>query len=296
MFIQTEATPNPGTLKFLPGERVMREGTANFPTREDAARSPLASRLHEIDGVTGVIFGADFITVTKADDQDWAWLKTPILGAIIEHFTSGQPVMTDERAGAGNGSAGDAPDFEVQEPVSDAPQELIDQVRELIEERLHPTIQGSGGDIEFHSFVGATVNLRLQGSAFAMLSQIETMLRHYVPEIEKVQDVTEAIPKPGLETAIGKAVREVLDRRINPAVAAHGGHIALVDVQDDTVYIRLEGGCQGCGMADVTLKQGVVTEIQAVAPTIKNVLDVTDHAGGSNPYYQPGKGGASPMA
>ena len=296
MFIQTESTSNPATLKFLPGERVMREGTANFPTREDAARSPLASRLYEIDGVTGVFFGADFITVTKADDQDWAWLKPTILGAIIEHFTSGQPVMTDERAGAGNGSAGDAPDFEVQEPVSDAPQELIDQVRELIEERLHPTIQGSGGDIEFHSFVGATVNLRLQGSAFAMLSQIETMLRHYVPEIEKVQDVTEAIPKPGLETAIGKAVREVLDRRINPAVAAHGGHIALVDVQDDTVYIRLEGGCQGCGMADVTLKQGVVTEIQAVAPTIKNVLDVTDHAGGTNPYYQPGKGGASPMA
>ncbi len=296
MFIQTESTSNPATLKFLPGERVMREGTANFPTREDAARSPLASRLYEIDGVTGVFFGADFITVTKADDQDWAWLKPTILGAIIEHFTSGQPVMTDERAGAGNGSAGDAPDFEVQEPVSDAPQELIDQVRELIEERLHPTIQGSGGDIEFHSFVGATVNLRLQGSAFAMLSQIETMLRHYVPEIEKVQDVMEAIPKPGLETAIGKAVREVLDRRINPAVAAHGGHIALVDVQDDTVYIRLEGGCQGCGMADVTLKQGVVTEIQAVAPTIKNVLDVTDHAGGSNPYYQPGKGGASPMA
>ena len=296
MFIQTESTSNPATLKFLPGERVMREGTANFPTRKHAARSPLAKRLYEIDGVTGVFFGADFITVTKADDQDWAWLKAPILGVIIEHFTSGQPVMKDERAGAGNGSEGDEPDFEAQEPVSDAPQELIDQVRELIEERLHPTIQGAGGDIEFHSFVGATVNLRLQGSAFAMLSQIETMLRHYVPEIEKVQDVMEAIPKPGLETAIGKAVREVLDRRINPAVAAHGGHIALVDVQDDTVYIRLEGGCQGCGMADVTLKQGVVTEIQAVAPTIKSVLDVTDHAGGTNPYYQPGKGGASPMA
>ena len=296
MFIQTESTSNPATLKILPGERVMREGTADFPTRKHAARSPLAKRLYEIDGVTSVFFGADFITVTKADDQDWAWLKAPILGVIIEHFTSGQPVMKDERAGAGNGSEGDEPDFEAQEPVSDAPQELIDRVRELIEERLHPTIQGSGGDIEFHSFVGATVNLRLQGSAFAMLSQIETMLRHYVPEIEKVQDVMEAIPKPGLETAIGKAVREVLDRRINPAVAAHGGHIALVDVQDDTVYIRLEGGCQGCGMADVTLKQGVVTEIQAVAPTIKNVLDVTDHAGGSNPYYQPGKGGTSPMA
>ena len=296
MFIQTESTSNPATLKFLPGERVMREGTANFPTREDAARSPLANRLYETDGVTGVFFGADFITVTKADDRDWASLKPPILGAIIEHFTSGQPVMKDERAGAGNGSEGDEPDFEAQEPVSDAPQELIDRVRELIEERLHPTIQGSGGDIEFHSFVGATVNLRLQGSAYGMLSQIETMLRHYVPEIEKVQDIMDAIPKPGLDTEEGRAIRRLLDERINPQVAAHGGHIALVDVQDDTVYIRLEGGCQGCGMADVTLKQGVVTEIQAVAPTIKSVLDVTDHAGGTNPYYQPGKGGASPMA
>ncbi len=297
MFIQTETTPNPATLKFLPGERVMREGTASFSTREDAARSPLASRLYQIDGVTVVFFGANFITVTKADDQHWAWLKPTILGAIMEHFTSGQPVMKDERAGAGNGggSEGDEPDFEVQETISDAPQELIDQVRELIEERLHPAIQGAGGNIEFHSFVGGTVNLRLQGSAYAMLSQVEGMLRHYVPEIEKVQDVMDAIPKPGLETPTGKAVREVLDSRINPAVAEHGGHIALVDVQDDTVYIRLEGGCQGCGMADVTLKQGVVTEIQAIIPTINSVLDVTDHAGGTNPYYQPGKGGTSAL-
>ena len=293
MFIQTEATPNPATLKFLPGERVMREGTANFPTREDAARSPLANRLYEIDGVVGVIFGADFITVTKADDQDWAWLKPPILGAIMAHFTSGQPVMKDARAGNGGGSEGD--DFEAQEPVSDAPQELIDQVRELIEERLHPTIQGAGGYIELHSFVGGTVNLRLQGAAHGMLSQVEAVLRHYVPEIEKVQDVMDAMPKPGLDTEEGRTIRRLLDERINPQVASHGGHIALVDVQDDTVYIRLEGGCQGCGMADVTLKQGVATEIQAVVPTISSVLDVTDHAGGTNPYYQPGKGGTSAL-
>jgi Fe-S cluster biogenesis protein NfuA len=273
----------------------MGEGTANFPTREDAAGSPLASRLYEIDGVTGVCFGTDFLTVTKADDQDWAWLKPPILGAIMEHFTSGQPVMKDERAGAGNGGGSEGDDFEAREPVSDAPQELIDQVRELIEERLHPAIQGAGGDIELHSFVGATVNLRLQGSAHAMLSQVEGVLRHYVPEIKKVQDVMDAMPKPGLDTEEGRAIRRLLDERINPQVASHGGHIALVDVQDDTVYIRLEGGCQGCGMADVTLKQGVATEIQAVVPTINSVLDVTDHAGGTNPYYQPGKGGTSAL-
>jgi Fe-S cluster biogenesis protein NfuA len=298
MFIQTEATLNPVTLKFLPGERVMREGTANFPTREDAARSPLANRLYEIDGVTGVFFDADFITVTKADDRDWAWLKPPILAAIMEHFTSGQPVMADEHAAAGNGSGSEdgEPDFEVQEPVSDAPQELVDQVRELVGDRLKPAVHGSGGDIEFHSFVGATVNLRLQGSAHAMLSQIETMLRHYVPEIEKVQDVLDAIPKPGLETPTGKAVREVLDSRINPAVAGHGGHISLIDVRGPRVFLRLEGGCQGCGMADVTLKQGVEAEIKRAVPEIQEILDVTDHATGSNPYYQPGKGGASPMA
>ncbi len=172
----------------------------------------------------------------------------------------------------------------------------MEQVRELIESRLKPAVHGSGGDIEFHSFVGATVNLRLQGSAKAMLSRIETMLRQYVPEVEKVQDVMDAIPKPGLETPTGKAVREVLDSRINPAVAAHGGHISLIDVQGPRVFLRLEGGCQGCGMANVTLKQGVEAEIKRAAPEIQEVLDVTDHATGSNPYYQPGKGGASPMA
>ena len=144
--------------------------------------------------------------------------------------------------------------------------------------------------------VGATVNLRLQGSAYAMLAQFEDMLRHYVPEIEKVQDVMDAIPKPGLETPTGKAVREVLDSRINPAVAGHGGHISLIDVRPPRVYLRLEGGCQGCGMADVTLKQGVEAEIMRAAPEINEILDVTEHAAGSNPYYQPGKGGASPMA
>ena len=298
MFIQTEATPNPSTLKFFPGQPVMTAGTADFPTREDAARSPLASRLFEIDGITGVFFGADFISVTKANDQEWMLLKPPLLGAIMKHFTAGQPVMEDERAGNGDGGASesDESDFSAREPVSDAPQELVDQVQELIESRLQPAVRDAGGGIEFHSIVGATVNLRLQGSAYAMLAQFEDMLRHYVPEIEKVQDVMDAIPKPGLETPTGKAVREVLDSRINPAVAGHGGHISLIDVRPPRVYLRLEGGCQGCGMADVTLKQGVEAEIMRAAPEINEILDVTEHAAGSNPYYQPGKGGASPMA
>jgi hypothetical protein len=127
----------------------MREGTATFPTREHAARSPLATHLYEIDGITGVFFGADFITVTKADDQHWAWLKPPILGAIMEHFTSGRPLMEDEHTGAGVGTGSDCDetDIGVQEPVSDTPQELIDQVQKLIEERLYPAVHGSGGDM-----------------------------------------------------------------------------------------------------------------------------------------------------
>ena len=288
MFIQTEATPNPAMLKFLPGERVMREGTADFPTRADAERSPLARRLHAIDGVTSVIFGADFITVTKADDQDWALLKPPILGAIMDHFTSGQPVIEDEREDIGG-----EPDLEAAEPISDAPQEQIDRVKELIETRLQSSIRDMGGDIAFHSFVGGTVNLRLEGAAYGMVQQIENMLIHLIPEIDKVQDVMDAIPKPGLDSPIAKVVREVLDTRINPSVAGHGGHISLIDVQGKRVILRLEGGCQGCGMASVTLKQGVEAEIMNAAPEVEEVIDVTDHASGSNPYFQPGKGGAS---
>ena len=288
MFIQTETTPNPAILKFLPGERVMNEGSAEFQTRADAERSPLASRLHAIDGVASVMFGADFITVTKADDQDWALLKPPILGAIMDHFTSGQPVIEDEREDVDADS-----DIEAAEPVSDAPQEQIDQVKELIETRLQASIRDMGGNIAFHSFVGATVNLRLEGAAYGMLQQIENMLMHLMPEIEKVQDVMDAIPKPGLDSPIGKVVREVLDTRINPAVAGHGGHISLVDVRGKRVILRLEGGCQGCGMASVTLRQGVEAEIMSAAPEVEEVIDVTDHASGSNPYFQPGKGGAS---
>ena len=114
-------------------------------------------------------------------------------------------------------------------------------------------------------------------------------MRHYVAEFAELVDFRDSKPKPGLKTPEGMAVQQLLDERINPSVAMHGGRIALVDVQADTAYIRLEGGCQGCGMADVTLKQGVEVEIKKEVPSIAHVLDVTDHDGGANPYYQPGK-------
>ena len=123
MFIQTEATPNPATLKFLPGQAVMETGTANFPTLEDAGRSPLACRLYEIEGVAGVFFGADFITVAKTDNQDWASLKPPILGVIMKHFTAGAPLFTD-----GGAVSAHAP--------SDEDDELVAQIKELLDTRV----------------------------------------------------------------------------------------------------------------------------------------------------------------
>ena len=118
-----------------------------------------------------------------------------------------------------------------------------------------------------------------------------SIMEHFDSGEPVILDEDQPLPKPGLETEDGKAIQALLDQKINPMVASHGGQITLVDVQDDTVFIRMGGGCQGCGMADVTLKQGVTKQIQALVPKITQVLDVTDHAGGTNPYHQEGKGG-----
>ena len=150
MFIQTEETPNPATLKFLPGRSVMESGTANFPTREDAAASPLAGRLYEIAGVNGVFFGADFITVTKTDDQAWHVLKPSVLSLIMEHFTSGAPLFTDRGAVSAHA-------------VSDEDDELVAQIKELLDTRVRPAVAQDGGDILFHGFKEGVVYLHMQG-------------------------------------------------------------------------------------------------------------------------------------
>lgn len=282
MFIQTEPSANPARMRFLPGQAVLSSGTAEFPDARSSAHSPLAQRLFEIDGVTGVFLDPEGVTLSKSDDTDWQILNPVILVALMDHFTAGEPVILDE-----NEAQRDAL-FE-----DDADPELAATIRELIDTRIKPAAADAGGDVNYRGFKDGVVFLEMTGAASGLKPGIENMLRHYVPEVEGVADYRDAVPKPGLDTKEGKAIRHLLDERINPQVASHGGHIALVDVKDDTVYIRLEGGCQGCGMADVTLKQGVATEIRALVPTIARVLDVTDHAGGTNPYYQPGKGGAS---
>lgn len=282
MFIQTEATDHPESLKFLPGRTVMASGSADFPNAQSAKRSPLARRLFEIDSVAGVALGPDSIRVTKAPEVAWHIVKPAVLSAIMEHFVAGDPIVIEDEAYDSADEFGED-------------SEAAAEIRELIETRVRPTAQQSGGDIAFRAYENGVVLLQFEGGAFSLMDRIESMIQHYFPEVEAVRDYRDAMPKPGLNTPEGAAIRKLLDDNINPSVAAHGGHIALVDVQEDTVYIRLEGGCQGCGMADVTLKQGIETEIKRVVPKIASVLDVADHAGGTNPYYQPGKSGASPF-
>lgn len=286
MFIQTETTSNPASLKFLPGQAVLTSGTADFPNVDAAASSPLAQRLFEIEGVTSVYLDPTSIILKKTDDKEWQILKPLVLGAIMEHFTAGKPVLLEEHGSEG---AVDATDFPLED--EDADPEIIAKIKDLIDTRIRPAASQDGGDVIYKGFKDGTVLLELIGSGVSLLVGIDNMLRHYVPEVSGVSDFRDAIPKPGMDTEEARIIQQLLDEKVNPAVASHGGHIALVDVQDDTVYIRLEGGCQGCGMADVTLKQGVATEIQGMLPNIAHVLDVTDHAGGDNPYYSPGKGG-----
>ena len=282
MFIQTEATSDPATLKFLPGRTVLASGKKVFADGASAVESPLAQRLFEIEGVTRVALEADMITVSKHEDKDWQVMKPAILGVIMEQFTLGGPASAEEEG--------------AQEDIdSDGDPEVVAEIKELIDTRVGPVAAQEGGRVVFRGFKGGVVFLELEGPVAALKGGIHSMLHYYVPEVVAVRDFRDATPKPGLETPEAQEIQGVLDDRVNPSVAAHGGYISLVDVQGDTAYIRLEGGCQGCGMADVTLKQGVEREIKRAVPAIVAVLDVTDHAGGHNPYYQPGKGGMSPL-
>ena len=184
MFIQTEQTPNPATLKFLPGRDVMGNGTADFATAEAAKRSPLAEHLFTVDGVTGVFLGSDFITVTKSADKDWHLLKPAILGAIMEHFTSGRPIVAAPAAASDSDAAGEEDS------------EVVAQIKDLIETRVRPAVAQDGGDIIFQGFEDGIVFLHLQGSCSGCPSStatlkagIENMLKHYVPEVVEVRAV-----------------------------------------------------------------------------------------------------------
>lgn len=185
MFIQTESTPNPATLKFLPGQTVLEAGTADFPSAETAEKSPLAQRIFAVQGVEGVFFGHDFVTVTKAEDVDWDHVKPAILGAVMEHFQSGVPVMGEDETGA-DGHA----EFTGEDSA------IVGQIKELLDTRVRPAVAQDGGDITFHGFDKGVVYLHMQGacagcpsSTLTLKMGIENLLRHYIPEVTEVRPV-----------------------------------------------------------------------------------------------------------
>ncbi len=193
MFIQTEETPNPATLKFLPGHPVLPQGTAEFRSLEEAGDAPLAQRLFCIQGVEGIFYGSDFISVRKTEDTDWSTLKPLVLEALIEHLSKGQPIFNGtvpepsggcacgkSEGGCGGGKDGD----------------ITDQIKELLETRVRPVVMQDGGDIVFDSFEDGVVFLKMRGAcsgcpgATATLkSGIENMLKHFIPEVTEVRPV-----------------------------------------------------------------------------------------------------------
>lgn len=185
MFIQTESTPNPATLKFLPGREVLAEGAMDFPNADTAAASPLAQRLFAVEGVSGIFLGPDFITVTK-DVGEWQHLKPMLLGAIMEHFTSGAPVLAEVGAGTASAHA----DYVGED------EEIVAQIKDILDTRVRPAVAQDGGDIVFHGFKEGTVFLHMRGacagcpsSTMTLKNGIENLLRHYIPEVELVEAV-----------------------------------------------------------------------------------------------------------
>lgn len=187
MFIQTETTPNPNTIKFLPGCEVVRPKPVEIPDRETAeAKSPLAARLFKIDGVTSVFLGADFVSISKAEDFDWNLLKPQILTSLLEHFSNGLPVLSDENA---------APESSSHD-ISEDDDEITVQIKELLDTRVRPAVAQDGGDIIFDRFEDGVVFLHMRGacagcpsSTMTLKMGIENMLRHYVPEVLEVRPV-----------------------------------------------------------------------------------------------------------
>jgi Fe-S cluster biogenesis protein NfuA len=181
MFIQTEDTPNPETLKFITGNTILKTGTADFPSKEDASDSPLASRLFEIDGVSRVFLATDFISVTKYPKLDWNNLKPSILTGIMEHYSTGLPAINEKKEK--NSESNNIEDTET-----------IKQIKDLLETRVRPAVAMDGGDITFCSFESGVVTLQMKGacagcpSSTATLKMgIENMLRHYIPEVTEVR-------------------------------------------------------------------------------------------------------------
>ncbi len=192
MLIETESTPNPATLKFLPGQPVMETGTRDFASPEEAEASPLASALFRLGDVTGVFFGRDFVSVTAAPGVAWSDLKPDVLGIVMDHFLGQMPLFNPGTAAGISVPGEDAGEF--ADDPADA--DIIDQIKELIETRVRPAVANDGGDIVYRGFDKGNVYLKMQGacagcpsSTATLKNGIESLLKHYVPEVTAVHAV-----------------------------------------------------------------------------------------------------------
>lgn len=270
MFIQTESFDDPSRMRFTPGEPVLPAGLDDIGEDEAAARSPLVRRLLALPGIEGVALGRDDLTARKADGAEWYILKPSILGAIMEHYGSRDPIVAD--------------------PVTV-------RIVDLLNDRIRPAIEAYGGEVLFKKFADGTLTLELIGGGGPQKrSMMTNIITHHVPEVAAVTWVGDAprieLPeglferaKDGPKGPEADAVQTLLDDKVNPAVAAHGGRITLIDVADHVAYVRMEGGCQGCSASAITLQRGVENAILSEVPTIQGVVDVTDHASGANPFF-----------
>jgi Fe-S cluster biogenesis protein NfuA len=186
MFIQTEPTPNPATLKFIPGRTVLGDGSVDYRAKAEAEGSPLALRLFDVDGVTGVFLGSDFISVTKSEGEEWQHLKPAILGAIMDHYLSGAPALA---SGRGDELAG-------EEEYDPEDEETVRTIKELLDTRVRPAVANDGGDIVFHGFRDGVVFLHMRGACAGCPSStatlrhgIENLLRHFCPDVQEVRPV-----------------------------------------------------------------------------------------------------------
>ncbi|KAL3150734.1 NifU-like protein 5, mitochondrial [Trebouxia sp. C0010 RCD-2024] len=184
MFIQTQPTPNPSSMMFLPGKTVMESGSMQFGNARESMKSPLAKKLFQVDGVTSVFFGSDFVTVTKSDDYTWNVVKPDIFAGIMDHFTSGEPLISDTNSTGRSDTA-----------INDDDSEVVAMIKELLETRIRPAVMEDGGDIVFKGFDEASglVTLKMQGacsgcpsSSVTLKGGIENMLMHYIPEVKSV--------------------------------------------------------------------------------------------------------------